>query len=110
MLLGLPLLAAVTLVRQAPDLSQRPVLQAPAPSPRPPVASVAATRAMRPPVIDGRGDDPAWREAPAITEFQEWRPSEGGSPKLRTEAKVGYDAGNLYVFEIGRASCRGRAC
>ena len=98
MLLGLPLLAAVTLVRQAPDLSQRPVLKAPAPSPRPPVASVAATRAMRPPVIDGRGDDPAWREAPAITDFQEWRPSEGGSPKLPTEARIAYDGGNLYVL------------
>ena len=98
MLLGLPLLAAVTLVRQAPDLSQRPVLQAPAPPAPPPVASVAATRAVRPPVIDGRDDDAVWRDAPAITAFQEWRPSEGGPPKLPTEAKIAYDAGNLYVL------------
>src|SRR5881394_2734235 len=60
--------------------------------------TVAATRAARAPVIDGRDDNPVWREAPAITEFQEWRPSEGSPPKLRTEAKIAYDAGNLYVL------------
>ncbi len=57
-----------------------------------------ATRAAQPPVIDGRDDDAVWREAPPITAFQEWRPSEGGPPKLRTEAKVAYDAANVYVF------------
>jgi hypothetical protein len=95
MLLGLPLIAAFTLVSQAqdPPLSvRRP------PDPPPPVRTVAATLAARPPVIDGRDDDAVWRQAPAITEFQEWRPSEGGPPKLPTEAKVAYDAGNLYVL------------
>src|SRR5207237_230592 len=48
--------------------------------------------------IDGRDDDAVWREAQPITGFEEWRPSEGGSPKLPTEAKIAYDAGNLYVF------------
>src|SRR2546427_343200 len=86
MLLGLPLLAVVTLASQVPD-----------PSPSPPT-SVAATRAAQPPVIDGRDDDPVWREARPITEFQEWRPSEGAPPKLPTVAKVAYDAANLYVF------------
>src|SRR5207253_1770829 len=59
---------------------------------------VLATRAARPPVIDGRDDDAVWREAPPIAGFQEWRPSEGGPPKLSTEAKIAYDAANLYVF------------
>src|SRR3989454_305287 len=86
MSLGLPLLAVVTLASQVPD-----------PSPSPPT-SVAATRAAQPPVIDGRDDDPVWREARPITEFQEWRPSEGAPPKLPTMAKVAYDAANLYVF------------
>jgi uncharacterized protein DUF5916/cellulose/xylan binding protein with CBM9 domain len=81
MLLGLPLLA-VTLAGQVPD----------------PPTSVAATRAARPPVIDGRDDDPVWREAVPITAFLEWRPNEGGRPRLPTEAKVAYDAANLYVF------------
>ena len=62
MLLGLPLLAAVTLAVQVPD-----------PSPPPPPTSVDATRAAQPPVIDGRDDDAVWREARPITEFQEWQ-------------------------------------
>jgi hypothetical protein len=94
MLLGLPLLAAVTLASQAPD--PRPPRHPPDPPPTP--TNVTATRAARPPVIDGRDDDPVWREATPITEFQEWRPSEGGPPKLPTEAKIAYDAANLYVF------------
>src|SRR3989442_5628213 len=87
MLLGLPLLAAVTLAVQVPE-----------PPPPPPPTSVDATRAAQPPVIDGRDDDPVWRDARPITEVQEWRPSEGGPPKLPTMAKVAYEAANLYVF------------
>ncbi len=95
MLLGWPFLAAVTLASQSPESSPS---QRRADSPAPVAKSVAATRAAQPPVIDGRDDDAVWRQAPPITEFQEWRPSEGGAPKLPTEAKVAYDAGNLYVF------------
>src|SRR5437762_5106259 len=93
MLPGLPLLAAVTLAAQVAD--PRPPRPAPEP---PPPTRVAATRATQPPAIDGRDDDAVWREAPPITAFQEWRPSEGGPPKLPTEAKIAYDAANLYVF------------
>src|SRR5216117_4601754 len=93
MLLGLPLLAAVTLVSQAPGGPPR----RPDPAPVTPKA-VTATHAAQSPTIDGRDDDAVWREATPITEFLEWRPSEGGAPKLPTEAKVAYDAGNLYVF------------
>jgi Domain of unknown function (DUF5916)/Carbohydrate family 9 binding domain-like len=98
MLLGLPVLAAVTIAYQARDPrlpGQRPD---PPPAPAPIPTSVAATRAVQPPVIDGRDDDDVWRQAQPITGFEEWRPSEGGPPKLPTEAKVAYDAGNLYVF------------
>src|SRR5229473_4898606 len=86
MLLGLPLLAAVTLASQGQD------------PPPAPASRVIATRAAQPPVIDGRDDDVVWREAQPITGFQEWRPSEGGPPKLPTEAKIAYDAANMYVF------------
>ena len=86
MLLGLPLLAAVTLASQGQD------------PPLAPASRVIATRAAQPPVIDGRDDDAVWREAQPITGFQEWRPSEGGPPKLPTEAKIAYDAANMYVF------------
>ena len=87
MTLVLPLLAAVTFAVQTPPSD-------PAPAAR----RVTATRATREVTIDGRDSDPVWREARAITEFQEWRPTEGLAPKQRTEAKVAYDAGNLYVF------------
>ena len=92
MILGLPVLAAVTFVFQ----DATPQTTRPASSPVP--SSVRAIRAAQPPTIDGRDDDAVWRDARPITEFQEWRPSEGGPPKLPTEAKIAYDAGNLYVF------------
>ena len=94
MLVGLPLVAAVMLVSQAPSRPQG----RPADPPPPPPTTVAATHAVQPPVIDGRDDDAVWRDARPITGFEEWRPSEGGPPKLPTEAKIAYDAGNLYVF------------
>ena len=59
---------------------------------------VAATRAEGAPIIDGRDDDAVWREAPPITAFKEWRPNEGKAPRFKTEAKVAYDAANLYVI------------
>ena len=60
--------------------------------------SVRATRAAEPPILDGRDDDAIWRVAPAIDRFLEAKPSEGAPPRLRTEARVAYDARNLYVF------------
>src|SRR2546428_9455274 len=86
MLLGLPLLAAVTLASQGQD------------PPPPPASRVLATRAAQPPVIDGRDDDAVWREAQAITGFQKWRPSQGDPPKLPTEAQNTYDAGTPFDF------------
>jgi Domain of unknown function (DUF5916)/Carbohydrate family 9 binding domain-like len=68
-------------------------------APSPPAATTAmAARAMQPPVIDGRGDDPAWRGAVPITAFKDWQPNEGAEPRFRTEARIVYDAANLYVF------------
>jgi uncharacterized protein DUF5916/cellulose/xylan binding protein with CBM9 domain len=92
MLIGPTLLVAVTFVVQTGTTPP----QRPAASPVP--TSLTATRAVQPPAIDGRDDDLVWRDARPITEFQEWRPNEGGPPKLPTEAKVAYDAGHLYVF------------
>ena len=57
-----------------------------------------ATRAEAPPVIDGKDGDEVWRDAPPITAFTQWQPTEGQKPRFRTEAKVAYDAANLYVF------------
>ncbi|HEX9384379.1 MAG TPA: carbohydrate binding family 9 domain-containing protein, partial [Gemmatimonadaceae bacterium] len=57
-----------------------------------------AAPAERPPVIDGRDDDPVWKTAIAITGFRVFDPKEDGDPTFQTEAKIGYDAENLYVF------------
>src|SRR2546428_6947953 len=66
--------------------------------PPPGATSAVAVRADRPLVIDGKDDDPVWREAPAITAFREFQPKEDGDPRFPTEAKVAYDSRNFYVF------------
>jgi len=96
MLFAAPLLAAVTLAVQSPD--HTPARPAAADAAAPVPKSVRAVHASQQPVIDGRDDDAVWKDAVSITQFQEWRPSEGGPPKLPTEAKIAYDAANLYVF------------
>jgi hypothetical protein len=66
--------------------------------PPPTDSGAVAVRATVAPVIDGKDDDPVWREAPPITAFRQWQPTEGKEPRFRTEAKVAYDAANLFVF------------
>ena len=66
--------------------------------PAPTDSGAVAVRATKPPVIDGTDDDAVWRDAPPITAFRQWQPTEGGEARFRTEAKVAYDAANLYVF------------
>jgi hypothetical protein len=66
--------------------------------PLPAAERAEASLAVRPPAIDGKDDDPAWGAAPAITQFQEWSPTEGKAARFPTQAKIAYDASNLYVF------------
>src|SRR3954465_13765833 len=61
-------------------------------------SSATALRADANIVIDGKDGDAAWQSAPPITAFREWRPSEDKPPRFPTEARVAYDAANLYVF------------
>jgi hypothetical protein len=49
-------------------------------------------------VIDGKANDAVWLSARPITAFQEWNPTEGAPARFRTEARLAYDAANLYVF------------
>ena len=48
-------------------------------------------------VIDGRLDDAAWAPVPAATDFTQQQPNAGAPARQRTEARVAYDAQNLYV-------------
>jgi Domain of unknown function (DUF5916)/Carbohydrate family 9 binding domain-like len=56
-----------------------------------------AVPAGSPIVVDGRFDEPVWRDAPVIGEFVQREPSEGGAPTERTEARIAYDDTSLYV-------------
>lgn len=72
--------------------------EAAAPAPAATALQVKATRAVHPPVIDGRDDDEVWKIAPPITQFQEFDPDEGKPARFPTMAKVAYDDHNFYVF------------
>jgi hypothetical protein len=75
-----------------------------APAVPPPVRSRAtastasASRAVVPPVLDGRTDDPAWVDAQVIDQFLEYDPNEGREPRFKTEVRVTYDDRYLYVL------------
>ncbi|HEX6068219.1 MAG TPA: DUF5916 domain-containing protein, partial [Longimicrobiaceae bacterium] len=103
----IPLLGVTLAVQQgqtppqtaAQSSSPPPLSSAAAASVPPPTdSSATAVRAAQPPVIDGIDDDAVWASTPVISAFQEWRPTEGEPPRFRTEARVAYDPGNLYVF------------
>jgi hypothetical protein len=53
-------------------------------------------RTDRPPVIDGRLDEPAWQEAPYVTEFRTFAPDYGLEMAAETRAYMAYDGENLY--------------
>ncbi|HSQ28921.1 MAG TPA: DUF5916 domain-containing protein [Gemmatimonadaceae bacterium] len=91
-------LAAMLQVPEMPHRGAGPSTTATGRVPAVTDSSAFAIRAPVPPVIDGRDDDSVWRVAPPITGFREWQPVEGKEPRFRTEAKVAYDAANLYVF------------
>jgi hypothetical protein len=57
-----------------------------------------AVLAVQPPTIDGRDHDVLWQGSGAITDFQEWSPTEGKAARFPTTAQVAYDRANLYVF------------
>ena len=91
------------MLQLAPFLAAVTFAQAAGQAPDPPVSKqVTAIRAAQSPVIDGRDDDAVWKQATPITAFQEWRPSEGGAPKLPTEAKIAYDAANARPKQAGK--------
>jgi len=66
--------------------------------PPPTDTSAHAVLATAPPVIDGKDGDQVWAVTPVISAFQEWRPTEGKPPRFKTDARIAYDASNLYVF------------
>ncbi len=90
----------------APPVPQQPVpgpdsSRVPAPGavasqidPRP---TFRAVRRTSPIVIDGRLDDAAWAAATPVTQLRQQVPDEGRDPSERTEIRVLFDDGALYI-------------
>ena len=66
--------------------------------------SVRPTRVQRPPVIDGRLDDEAWRGAAHVTKFVQRRPLDGAPGSEETEVFLAYDADRLYFGIVAHYS------
>ena len=60
-------------------------------------AVLEAAQAAKPPVVDGIVTEDEWQGAAAATAFIEYEPQRGEPSPMRTEARVLYDAGHLYV-------------
>ena len=62
--------------------------------------NAGAARTSTPPIVDGRPDDPAWRDAPVIDQFLEYEPNTGAETRFRTEIRILYD--DRYLYVLGR--------
>jgi uncharacterized protein DUF5916/cellulose/xylan binding protein with CBM9 domain len=47
--------------------------------------------------LDGTFSEAVWSTVPAVSDFRQREPKDGGEPTFTTEVKVAYDASNLYV-------------
>nr|MBA3806164.1 carbohydrate binding family 9 domain-containing protein [Acidobacteriota bacterium] len=54
-------------------------------------------RLEKPPVIDGRLDDDAWKGAAVLKDFYQVEPGDNTAPSKPTEVLIGYDTRFLYV-------------
>ncbi|MEQ1911295.1 MAG: DUF5916 domain-containing protein [Vicinamibacterales bacterium] len=102
-LLAALLPAARLAAAQAPDQHVHDAAPAPARPGAPPTqssrerASVDAVRVSQAPRVDGVLDEAVWREAKVIDTFLQQEPNEGQPASDRTEVRVLYDQGHLYV-------------
>jgi hypothetical protein len=82
-------LACATLLAAYPALAQNPIDHE---------VTGRAVRVTKPPVMNGREDDVAWKDAPPMTGFRQFDPGEDLDPSFRTETRVVYDDRYLYVL------------
>src|SRR5438874_10066399 len=57
---------------------------------------VVIPRLAKPPVIDGKLDDEAWKQAAVLKEFYQTQPGDNIAPSKPTEVMIGYDAKTLF--------------
>ena len=62
-----------------------------------PARRAIAARTSQPPAIDGRLDDPVWRDVTPITAFVQTSPVEGAAATEATEVWLAYDSDKIYV-------------
>ena len=60
-------------------------------------ADAVAVPSTSPIVLDGKLNEEIWQQAPAVVDFVQRDPAEGAEPSQRTEARIAYDEGALYV-------------
>ena len=60
-------------------------------------ADAVAIPATSPIVLDGKLNEEIWQKAPAVVDFVQRDPAEGQPPTMRTEARIAYDEGAMYV-------------
>ena len=59
--------------------------------------SVRGTRTTDAPRLDGNLNEPAWETAELVDDFTQQEPNLGESPTERTEVRVLFDSGHLYI-------------
>ena len=74
--------------------TQQPAARTDSAPPLPVSHAVRASSAIR---LDGKLDEPAWRDAPVTDDFTQIDPEEGKPASQRTEVRVVYDDDTLYV-------------
>src|SRR5260221_7410233 len=47
--------------------------------------------------LDGAFTEAVWEHVPAVSDFRQRDPKDGGAPTFATDVKVAYDESNLYV-------------
>ncbi|HEV3051937.1 MAG TPA: carbohydrate binding family 9 domain-containing protein, partial [Longimicrobium sp.] len=66
-------------------------------TPRKTIAAYRLAPGQAAPAIDGRLDDAAWAQAPVATDWVQIEPNAGQPASHRSEARLVYDAGAVYV-------------
>ena len=87
LVVALPHIQGVTAFAQAQDNARS----------HPPRIYNTQRLAGKPPSIDGRLDDEAWKEGAWAGDYIQQNPVEGGQASQRTELKILYDEKNVYV-------------
>jgi hypothetical protein len=90
----MPVLAQEQHVHPAPSVAKPAILPS-VPQTEKPVAR--ASRVSKSPKVDGVLDEAEWQSAPAIDQFVQQEPQEGQPATDRTEVRVLFDEGHLYI-------------